>query len=181
MEFRSVDGNEFSRLLPPEQLSLLPQELEISAEGDERRALAQRFDLLDLASLSAVLTLRPGPGRGAVLVQGRLEARVTQACVVTLAPVESRVSERFEAAFSAEPIDESEEEELLDGEGELPEPLPPEGLDLGELVAQQLAIALDPYPRAGDADSALQEIVGREEELHRRSPFEVLRSMKARD
>ena len=33
-------------------------------------------------------------------------------------------------------------------EVDLPEPLPEGALDLGETVAQQLSLGLDPYPRA---------------------------------
>ena len=52
-----------------------------------------------------------------------------------------------------------------------PEPVGPQGIDLGEAVAQQLAIALDPYPRAPGA--ALPE-----EPRAAGGPFAALKSLK---
>jgi hypothetical protein len=40
---------------------------------------------------------------------------------------------------------------VLNGAAELVEPLPSDILDIGEAVAQQLSLALDPYPRAPGA------------------------------
>ena len=181
VELRTIDGNEFSRLLPAERLSLLPVSVEISANTKECRALARRFDLLALASLGAQLVVEAVDKRGMVLVKGRLEAKVTQACVVTLVSLPRHVTESFEAAFSAEVAEDSLGDQASESDEDLPEPLPTVGIDLGELVAQQLAVALDPYPRAADADAALAEIVPPHEEVKRKSPFEVLRSMKGKN
>ena len=101
-----------------------------------------------------------------------------QSCVVTLDPVEAEIGEPFDIVFAQPSYQASEAGEVLDPESDLPEPLPPEGLDLGEVVAQQLALALDPYPRSVTADEALREVAGPEGDTQRRSPFEVLRGLK---
>jgi hypothetical protein len=59
-------------------------------------------------------------------------------------------------------------------EEEPPEPVGPRGIDLGEAVAQQLALALDPYPRAPGA--ALPEDL--RAETGAESPFAVLERLK---
>jgi len=184
MEFKKIAGNEFSRLLPPDQLSLLPLDLKIAANPEECAALARRFGLLDLARLSARLWIAEGAEPGHLLVKGSIEAQVTQACVVTLAPVETRVDELFEAAFADPAQVEAAAtlpEELPEEGNDLPEPLAPEGLDLGELAAQQLAVAIDPYPRAPDADAVLQALTAAREEGTERSPFDVLRDLRGKD
>ena len=99
VKFRKIEGNEFSRLLSTEQLGLLPLSVEISADGQERAGLARRFALLDLAALTANLMVEAAGRQGAILVRGRLAALAVQACVVTLAPLEARLSEAFEMVF----------------------------------------------------------------------------------
>jgi hypothetical protein len=81
---------------------------------------------------------------------------------MTLEPVASGIEEDFTLLYSLKPgpgpvsegmvAREEAREVVVDPEAEEPpEPLGPGGLDLGEAVAQQLAVALDPYPRAPGA------------------------------
>ena len=94
-----------------------------------------------------------------MLVTGRLEADVVQSCVVTLEPVAATVVEPSSTGCSArkcpsEALDEVE----IDAEAELPEPVVDGRLDLGEILAQELSLALDPYPRSPEADLQLAEL-----------------------
>jgi uncharacterized metal-binding protein YceD (DUF177 family) len=75
-----------------------------------------------------------------------------QACVVTLEPVRAQLSEDFTVAFGA--VRPAAEGEVIIGldEEDPAEELTDGRIDLGEVVAQQLAVALDPYPRAPGAD-----------------------------
>lgn len=138
---------EFSR--PVDTTRLTRDEIvhEIAATPTERAALAKRFDLLDLARLDARVRLRRLPG-GMFRLTADLAADVTQTCVVTLEPVTSRVAERFTLLFGT--VADTGEVEL-DGDSETVEPLEDGVIDLGEAVAQQLSLALDPYPRAPGA------------------------------
>lgn len=184
MEFKKIPGNEFSRLLPREQLDQLPFSAEISASGEERAALAKRFNLLDLSALSARLSLAEGAERGVFLAEGVLDASVRQSCVVTLEPVEHHLQETFEVALAeAAEVEKMLAEQLQKGseDEDLPEVLPPEGLDLGELVAQQLSLALDPYPRAAGADDALKDLTAAQNEEAKPGPFDVLRGLQGKD
>ncbi len=119
----------------------------ITATPAECAALAARFGIPAVAALRAVIDLSPDED-GSVLARGRLEARVTQACVVTLEPVEQAVAEDFTLRFlpgGREPDDGPEEiDEIPTGPGDV--------ADLGEALAEQLALALDPYPRAPGAE-----------------------------
>jgi hypothetical protein len=73
-----------------------------------------------------------------------------EACVTSLEPVSGLVSEEVALAFSVARRPGQEPRQVdVPAEGEdSPEAIGPEGLDLGETVAQLLAMALDPYPRA---------------------------------
>ena len=160
-----------------EQLALLPVTLEIVAGAPERAALAARFALAELVALTARLTVEDGRKPGRVVVKGRLEAEVVQTCVVSLAPVPGRLSECFEERFITAGDDTSAAAIGTDLDEDPPEPLPAEGIDLGELVAQRLALALDPYPRSADAQLAAEWGTAKEEEAERHSPFAALKGM----
>ena len=168
----SPQAVEFSRLVPRDRLLEGDGRHEIEATAEERQALARRFGLLALDRLVASLRLRPkaGPGldgeQGLIRLTGQFEAEVVQACVVTLEPLRNRLEEDFELLYSLGASDpggerpEREQGELGKTGGEVvfapddaepPEPIGPAGLDLGEAVAQQLAVAIDPYPRAPGA------------------------------
>jgi uncharacterized metal-binding protein YceD (DUF177 family) len=138
---------EFSRFFPIDQLGSEPQEVSVSATAEERAALAQRFSLLAVDELSARLRLARVRGGGVVRLQGSLDAEIVQSCVVTLEPIRSRLAEEFGIDFipPAEAAD-AREVELHPFEEES-EPLTGDGIDLGEVVAEQMGLSLNPYPR----------------------------------
>jgi uncharacterized metal-binding protein YceD (DUF177 family) len=91
-------------------------------------------------------------------VHGRFEADLVQACVVTLEPVPAQLAAAFTVSFGVAPeasgADEGGEV-VVSVEGEDPPEAIVEGrIDLGEVVAQQLAVAIDPYPRSPAAAAA---------------------------
>lgn len=162
--------SEFPR---PVEVNRLPggeSVFEIAATSAERAALARRFALLALDRLEARVTLVSLAG-GLLRLAAALSADVRQECVVTLEPVASRVEDRFSLVYGARA---EEDEVVLSGEAELIEPLPGDTLDLGEVVAQQLSLALDPYPRVPGVEAALTA------DSAKASPFAVLARDKER-
>jgi len=123
----------------------------VVAGPDERAALARRFGLESIDRLEAALRLTRMPRTGRIRLQGDLVADVVQTCVVTLEPVPARVETPFEVVYerSRTPADTSE---VVIASADEPEPLFADTLDLGEVVAEELALALDPYPRAPGAE-----------------------------
>lgn len=139
---------EFSRgvnlaRLPPEG-----REERLAASAAECAALARRFAIPAVNRLEAVLLLCPEPG-GMATVTGRLSAEVVQECVVTLEPVTQVVEEAVALRIvppGHEPAEDPEAPDEIESAGDT--------VDLGEAVAEQLALALDPYPRAPGATFA---------------------------
>lgn len=136
---------EFSRPVTLDHVPAGGQSLSLAASEEERAALARRLGLLGLLSFTGELQLRPAP-EGCVLVTGRLAAKVDQACVVSLEPVRQRVAEEVAWRLLPDGMEPS------DGDDD-PDDIPAEAgvVDLGEALAQQLSLALDPYPRAPGA------------------------------
>ena len=142
---------EFSRPVTVSRLSHHEKVFDIEADAPEREALARRFGILAVASLTASVRLALVAGGAVVRLKGRLSADVVQACVVTLEPVPAHVEEDFELTYAAAaPEDGAEVVVDLDVE-DPPEPIDNGMIDMGEAVAEHLALALDPFPRAPGA------------------------------
>jgi len=143
---------EFSRSILLDSLSVAERTHEIEASAEECKALAERFDILSVDSLTASVRMKMLPGGELVRVRGHLKAHVTQACVVTLEPVPEQIDEEFELIYGPEPDPESEEivvdMDVLDP----PEPIIGNAIDIGEAVAEHLALALEPFPRKDGAE-----------------------------
>lgn len=144
---------EFSRPIELARLGALEAVYPIAATSAEREALARRFDLLALDRLEAEIRLQR-LARGMVRVSGSFAAEVVQACVITLAPLAARLADRFTVLYGP---GEADETVVLDYESDLVEPLEGSVIDIGEAVAQQLAVALEPYPRAPGASLTWSE------------------------
>ena len=156
----------------------------LRASPEECARLAARFGLLSLRNLEAEVALRPAVGGAAVLLSGRLEADVTQACVVTLEPVASKVVSQFAVRYISSGLAEGSAGEELDVDftEEDVEPLVGDTIDIGEAVAQYLALALDPYPRKSDAEYAAGGKGGEAAEGGSKepNPFAILKNLKER-
>lgn len=145
------DSQEFSRFVEADSVGTHRMERRISANPEERAALAKRFELIGIDRLEAVFTLKRAGG-GVIHVQGEIQAEVIQACVVTLAPVPARIAETFSADFADADDRRRPAETDLDFEADdPPEPIRNGHIDLGELAAEHLSLALNPYPRAPGA------------------------------
>jgi uncharacterized metal-binding protein YceD (DUF177 family) len=157
--------NEFARPVVIEPWSEGGIAVELSADPSERRALARRFDLLELTSLRASGRLeRRAPG-GEIWFEGRLEAEVVQACVVSLEPVPATVREPIARGWRRlgtplAPGAAAAPPDLWLVDDDEIEPVTGRAIDLGEAVAEELALALDPYPRAAGAEALVSERLG---------------------
>jgi uncharacterized metal-binding protein YceD (DUF177 family) len=132
------------------------ERLDLVADESERRTIAGRLRLDGLDRLEAHVALgREGP---VVRAEGRLVASLDQNCVVTGAPVAAHVDEPFELVFMPELPAGGPGEEIELGSGDCDVVFyDGSAIDLGDAVADTLALSLDPYPRSAAADAALKE------------------------
>lgn len=138
---------EFSRPIACDGLKKGPNSFDIKAKPKECRALAERFTLISIDRLSARVTMTP---RQDSLVQmtGELSAEVTQACVVTMEPVKSLIEASFDLLYGGDAGLGKDEEVVISLEDEdEPEPIIDGVIDIGEAVAEQLALELPQFPR----------------------------------
>lgn len=166
---------EFSRPISVSRLGSEAARFRIEASEAEAAALAHRFGIPAIQALAAEVTLQRRPG-GDIGFAATLVARATQICVVSLEPFEVAFEEPFTLVFRAG-IDEDEADRLAleDLNDEIIEPLVDDTIDIGEVIAQQLAVALDPYPRAPGIAAAGHEEATEDAGDGAESPFAVLR------
>lgn len=111
-----------------------------------RLEIADALDLIACERLDARYEIRRLT-RGRYLLQGTLEADVTQSCVVTLEPVETHVVEPFEVEFRPGLPDTAGIAEFDALEARDIEPLEGESIPVGRIIYEQLAAAIPAYPR----------------------------------
>jgi uncharacterized metal-binding protein YceD (DUF177 family) len=137
---------EFSRIVAVARLGGEPATYRFGANVAEREALARRLGLLSLGRFEVEARLARAVG-GGVRLEGRIAADLVQECVVTLEPVPGSVGEAFAILYRRQ----APRSESVDPDGEDVEPLESDEIDVGEAAAQQLSLAIDPFPRAPGA------------------------------
>lgn len=121
---------------------------ELRPDAAARAALVEEMGLLELKTLRFKGELRPS-GKSDVTLEARLTAEVVQPCVVTLAPVPTKIDETVLRVYVAGmEIPAGDEVEMP--EDDTREPMP-EMIDLEEVMAEALALSLPDYPRAEGA------------------------------
>lgn len=162
---------EFSRMVDRRRLNAAP--LRLVADEPERKALARRFGLIAVDRLEAEVTLEVDAA--AVDAKGTLSAEIVQTCAVSGDDLPVRIEEPLTLRFVPEaPVTE---EELELAEEQLDEiAYSGTSFDLGEAVAQSLALAIDPYATSPEADRVRREKGLAEEQAS--GPFAALAALK---
>lgn len=164
---------EFHRPLVVEAIGPAGLAREVVADAGECAALATRLRLPAVLAVSCRFQLsREGRDGAVVAATGRLVARVEQVCVVSLDPFEAGIDEAFRVRFVPAGTEDADADP--DSDDELP--YSAAAIDLGEAAAEQLALALDPYPRKPDAVLPAEEPATAT--IH---PFAALAARRTRD
>ena len=153
----------------PVHVKRLPQNglpLVIEADAEQRARLAADHDLVSVERFRAELLVSAWKRNG-VKVEGRVEAAITQACVVTLDPLQSLMDEEVSGLFLPDDSKLGREgfhqpgEIHLDPDGpDSPETFSGDTIDVGALAEEFFALAIDPYPRKPDAALPAPEAPG---------------------
>lgn len=170
---------EFSRPVSAETIGQRDRLHEIEATEGERAALARRFGLVAVEAFRATVRLRR-VSKGLIEAKGSFLADVVQTCVVTLEAVPARLAEEFTVLYSAAPPRPQREVVVAAEADDPPEAITGGLIDLGETAVQQMALALDPYPRAPGAEVPAGERDASAAEEGRFNPFSVLAERRKR-
>lgn len=169
---------ELSRWVHARQIDEAP--VNVVANDTERAALAERFGLVAVDALEAIVALEPKGG--AVLANGSLSARIVQTCAVSGDDLPVSISEPIALRFVPEdraappPQDDPEAEIELSAEDLDDIAYSGDRFDLGEAVAQTLGLAIDPYLEGPGAEAAREAGLVSSEEAS--GPFAALAALK---
>lgn len=146
----------------------------IAADEAERAALSRRFGIVRIDRLEADVVLHRKDR--VVDAKGTLSADIVQACAVSAEDLPVAVREPIEVRFVPEIRTYAPDQEIeLSAEDCDEVAYSGSHFDLGEAVAQTLALAIDPFLTGPDADEARKrpELNGEKE-----NPFAALKGLK---
>lgn len=140
---------EWSRIVEIADLHGQRTTLDVGATDEEAAALAARFGVEGIRNVKASVVLTPFASGNKVAMKARFEAEIEQNCVVTLAPLVNRVEGDFLAEFVQGAFSDNHDDiEFAIDDDDPPEPIIDGQIEIGELLAQNLGLAIDPFPRA---------------------------------
>jgi uncharacterized metal-binding protein YceD (DUF177 family) len=146
---------EFSRRVSVDVIGAGGHKTGIAADLAECAALAKRFGWTRIESLTANANLQARAG--GIDALGTLNAVIERACVASGDPVQENVEEAFAIHFVR-----AGDEAVVEGEIELDEDeldvveFDGAAVDIGEAVAQTLALSVAPFPRSPAAEAKLR-------------------------
>ena len=158
---------EFPRPLLVDRVPNLGCHERLAADEKERAALAKRFDIPRIHSMGGLLKVVPWRG-GGLKITGTLNARVDQVSIISLetftSDLEFAIERYFLSPRAGQPAAEEDVDVIENG-----------SVDLGEILAESMALELDPYPRReGEAFDDIEE----HPESAKVSPFTGLSKLK---
>lgn len=159
---------EFSRPLRVDRVPALGCHERLVADEKECAALAKRFDLPRVHSLGGLLKVVPWRG-GGLKVTGTLDTRVDQVSVISLetftSDLEFAIERYFLSPRAGQPAAGEDVDVIENGV-----------VDLGEILAESMALELDPYPRR--EGEVFNDIKEEHPENAKVSPFTGLSRLK---
>ncbi len=177
----------FSRPLAVASVGEAGMRLKWPASEAECAALAELDGLVALRDL-LVEAEASRRGKEGLYVKGRVTAIVTQTCVVTLEPFETKVNEAFEVEFApqaeadaayaramAELEAAQDKAAVLAEQRDPPDPIVNGKVDIGALAIEFLTLGLDAYPRSPGARFEDVAETAKDEKI---SPFSALAGLK---
>lgn len=169
----------FSLPVNVRRLSKKGQMFRFEASQQERRGIAERYDLIDVESFVCEAVVAPWKKDG-VKVSGVVAAKIAQPCAVSGDALNQSVNEPVDMLFVPDgsrlsrPAVDADGEIVFDPMGdELPETFIGDSIDLAEVWLEFFSLGLNPYARLDGAEIDQSSL-----DVEQESPFSVLASMK---
>ena len=119
----------------------------LEASDKELKGLEKRFDVEKIYFLKADLTLYLGD---IIRIEGRLKALTRRQCVISLENFDEDMDEKFEVLYADNPPSETDEIIDIIDKGRI---------HLGEIVAEQYGLALNPFPKKPGVKNPYREVL----------------------
>lgn len=175
------DELEFSYAVDVAALGRARRAFQLETNEEQRARVAERLGMLSIEQFSGGLQVTAT--KAVIKISGDFSADLTRECVASLEPMNERVEEAFQIELlrsalssvsdSFSPQSAQGDENSWDGADVAPETHEGDTLDLGELLVQQLSLAMDPFPRKPGAISLAERYAPPENV----SPFAALQGL----
>ena len=174
--------HDLSLTLPAAEVSREVAKYTLKATDSQLKDLETRFSVVSIEAIEASVKVytREGPG---IMVEGSVKAQLVQSCITTLKDVPETIDTPLTLLLvdseTANRMDE--DESFMANEEPEYDALEGDTVDIGEIVAQTVAISLNPYPRAEGATLSSgknKNISVNEPELEKKNPFAILQKLK---
>jgi len=165
----------------------------ITADQTTRDALALRYDLYTVQALSCDIHVKPKSDKMTYHVKGDIKGQLDQKSSVSGKPVPTDIHYDFEAWYQDQSRitsfqdakknkDESNQDEFeIENEKDSPEKLHNNIIDLGDIAAEFLGLALDDYPRTDSEKEGTGDYIEVNPEDAKPNPFAALASLKTKE
>lgn len=154
-------GGKFARWVDVKKLGREAIVIDVEASESECTQLAKVLEIVEISGFKLKGTLQRRKSSDLVEVSATVWADVVQACVVSLSPVAQKIEEVFTMCYTfdkgAVAVDDVDYVVSMD-EDDLPELILDGRIDVVHMAVEQIALALDPYPRAQGVEES--EIAG---------------------
>ena len=170
---------EFSRLISISNIEVGETNIGIEANFNECKALADRFSIIKLHNLSAILKFSKINENEMLGLKATYSSKITQLCVLTLKPITNLIEGDFSSTFTES--GETKNNKHLSfsvNDVDPPELLNNGSFDAGELVAEYLSLEIDPFPRSADADIEDYKSYLSNDKKQKHNPFRILDKLK---
>lgn len=172
---------EFTHLVDLSSLAKSGKKLILSALPAQRRALAERLEVLEIKDFTATLAAKK-QGRGVYRLEGRIAALLMQTSVRTMEPVENTIDEIFSVIFMRQDDFDSMTSGEENGGIEDIEIFGAENINVGEIAAQYLSLFVNPHP-VGEGEALPAEpgekvrVYSEQDHREKTSPFAALKNL----
>ena len=155
----------------------------LKADKEDLIQLAERLGVPGVDDFSATLSVRHATDRTGIEISGRVMSSLHQTCVVSAKDVAETVDDTFTLLLLSESEVEAldADEAYLDADAPEYDILEEDTVNLAEVAIQTLAVAMNPYPRAVNAEvdtGAAQGISIGADPIKKPNPFAVLEKLK---
>lgn len=145
---------ELSRPVRVDELPSKGRYIDVIATAEERAAIAERLSIPELKSLEGQICVQPRMGRE-ITVEGSIRADVVLSCVVTGADLAQTLEIDIQRRFSEEAdfgdVTDMDSDDF-DPNADDRDPIIDGKIDVGEVVVEELALQIPPYPRTPGTD-----------------------------
>jgi len=182
--------NELSREIKIDHIDSRNHIEKITASEDECDALSQRFDVQSIESLTAEIKTIQESDHLTYHVTGHVTAKIQQKSVISGVLITYEIAEDIESWFvnhdNVTPFDKSKLQKSGDDDGfempderDDPEIIKDGVIDVGEVCAQFLGLAIDQFPKEGDEEAG--DYIEVKPEGAKPNPFAKLAELKAKE